>query len=855
MALTVGTNIASLNTQRNLNQSSNALTTSMERLSSGSRINSAKDDAAGLQISNRMTSQINGLGVAVRNANDGISMAQTAEGALQQSTSIMQRMRDLALQSSNGSNSDQDRQSLQQEFSTLSGELTRIAKTTSFGGKNLLDGSLGSTAFQVGSNANETISFSLGDMSSTGLKGSFSAAATQGLEAKGMSATVTGSKIGTTTAGLTGEPVSATGKVFTTLAADATVNINGVDIDLTSGDDLDTTVATLNASFDKTGVTASKQDGKIVLTSNEGFEVAGGKAIGFADETDSLAVAVSGRASVVAGTFDGTSISGTANTLTLEATGYTATDITLQAGDELEDVVTRINDKASASGVTASIEDGKLRLEAKGTITVGTAASNPANTAVGLTAGTYAAADLGQAKVVGSQAFAAPTDNTTFSLNGTEISLLKGDTYADVAARINDAGLGITAKTTGTTLELTSSNNIAIDGTVSALDALGVKKGTTQVATGNAEQLFTLGAIADGKVSINGKEVSFATGDTVDTIVRKINDLGAGVTAETQQAGASIKLSSQEGFTIKGAGTTAEGTAGLTVLGLATTDYNGGAVKVAGPAAQNSGTISGSASIKLNGESLTFNDGSNLTEIVDSINRSTDKTNVTAEVKDGRIALKSADGKDIKLEDASAGSLAKLGLSSGTTESKLAADTSITLNGTEVKFKAGDDMDSIVTTINGSSTGVTASKNDDGTLSLTSKEGFEVADGAAGTGLAALGLTAGSNAAISQEASLSKLDISSTEGSQMAIQVLDEAMKQVDSERAKLGAVQNRFDNTISNLQNITENVSAARGRILDTDFAAETATLSKNQILQQAGTAILAQAKQLPQAVLSLLQ
>ncbi|MBK3869821.1 hypothetical protein GFL09_19425 [Pseudomonas stutzeri] len=854
MALTVGTNIASLNTQRNLNQSSNALTTSMERLSSGSRINSAKDDAAGLQISNRMTSQINGLGVAVRNANDGISMAQTAEGALQQSTSIMQRMRDLALQSSNGSNSDQDRQSLQQEFSTLSGELTRIAKATSFGGKNLLDGSLGSTAFQVGSNANETISFSLGDMSSTGLKGSFSAASTQGLDAEGMSATVTGSKIGTTTAGATGEPVSSTGKVFTDISIDTSVNINGVDIAL-DGDptalDIDDTVALINNSFDKTGVTASKQDGKIVLTSNESFEVTGGTAIGFENETNSLAVAVSGRASVVAGDFNATGIAD-GETIILNAAGYASSTVTLQAGDELEDVVTRLNDASATSGVTASIEEGKLKLEAKGDITIG---AGTANGDVGLTAATYAAADLGQAKVVGSQAFVAPTSNTSFKLNNTEIALLDGDNAATVAARINDAGLGITATETGGILELTSSNNIAIDGTVSALDALGVEKGTTQVATGNAEKLFTLGTIADGKVSINGKELSFATGDTVDTIVRKINDLGAGVTAEEQTGGTTIKLSSQEGFTIKGAGTTAEGAAGLTVLGLATTDYNGGAVKVAGPAAQNSGTIAGSASIKLNGESLTFNDGSNLNEIVDSINKSTDKTNVTAEVKDGRIALQSADGKDIKLEDASAGSLAKLGLSSGTTESKLAADTSITLNGTEVKFKAGDDMDSIVTTINGSSTGVTASKNDDGTLSLTSKEGFEVADGAAGTGLAALGLTAGSNAAVSQEASLSKLDISSTEGSQMAIQVLDEAMKQVDSERAKLGAVQNRFDNTISNLQNITENVSAARGRILDTDFAAETATLSKNQILQQAGTAILAQAKQLPQAVLSLLQ
>ena len=109
MALTVNTNIASLNTQRNINNSSNALTTSMQRLSTGSRINSAKDDAAGLQISNRLTSQINGLNVAVRNANDGISMAQTAEGALQQSTNILQRMRELVLQSGNGSNSDEDK--------------------------------------------------------------------------------------------------------------------------------------------------------------------------------------------------------------------------------------------------------------------------------------------------------------------------------------------------------------------------------------------------------------------------------------------------------------------------------------------------------------------------------------------------------------------------------------------------------------------------------------------------------------------------------------------------------------------------------------------------------------------------
>jgi flagellin len=133
----------------------------MQRLSSGMRINSAKDDAAGLQISNRLTSQINGLAVAQRNANDGISMAQTAEGAMQASTDILQRMRDLALQSANGSNSDKDRQALQKEVSALKAELTRIADTTSFGGQKLLDGSFGNKSFQVGANANETISFTL----------------------------------------------------------------------------------------------------------------------------------------------------------------------------------------------------------------------------------------------------------------------------------------------------------------------------------------------------------------------------------------------------------------------------------------------------------------------------------------------------------------------------------------------------------------------------------------------------------------------------------------------------------------------------------------------------------------------
>src|SRR5690554_2528575 len=195
MALTVNSNIASLNAQRNLGTSTSNLSTSLERLASGSKINSAKDDAAGLQISNRLTSQINGLNVAVKNANDGISIAQTAEGAMQESTNIMQRMRDLALQAANGSNSESERAALNQEFSALSGELTRIAETTAFGGKKLLDGSMGNTSFQIGSNANETVSFGLSDVSAAALRGTHSSATVAGTDAAGMKAEVVGNVV------------------------------------------------------------------------------------------------------------------------------------------------------------------------------------------------------------------------------------------------------------------------------------------------------------------------------------------------------------------------------------------------------------------------------------------------------------------------------------------------------------------------------------------------------------------------------------------------------------------------------------------------------------------------------------
>ncbi|AHD15711.1 flagellin [Pseudomonas sp. FGI182] len=566
MALTVNTNITSLGVQKNLNRASDALGTSMSRLSSGLKINSAKDDAAGLQIANRLTSQIKGLSVAVKNANDGISIAQTAEGAMQESTSILQRMRELALQSANGSNSDDDRTSLQQEFTALTGELTRIANTTTFGGRNILDGSFQNVGFQIGSSANETISFGMTDISATGLKGSFSEAKTDGL-ATDLSAVVTGAVAPAAT------NYSAAAVTFTAPAAGETVAL------------------TLNGA---------------------------------------------------------------------------ATPITLDENDDTASVIGKINAQTGTTGVSA--------------------------------------ADDGTGKIVMSSA-------STFT--------------ATAVGSVTPAATG----------------GFAANATVT--------QGT--------------GFPADISFNINGTNIGATAGQDMDDVLAAINN-------ETTNTGVSATLSSE-----------------------------------------------------------------------------------------GRLQLSSIDGKAINLTNgtgtAGQGALAKVGLSAGTTEAKLTADTSISLNGTEVKFKKGDTLDAIITSINTASTGVTASKNADNTLKLFSDKDITVADGSQGTGLAALGLaTTNSTTAITQETTVSNLSITSADNSQKAIQALDAAIAQIDSQRAQLGAVQNRFDSTVANLNSISENSTAARSRVQDADFASETAELTKQQTLQQASTAILSQANQLPSSVLKLL-
>jgi flagellin len=319
MPQVINTNVASLNAQRNLNQSQSALATSLQRMSSGMRINSAKDDSAGLAISERMTAQIRGLNQAARNANDGISLAQTAEGAMSEIGNNLQRLRELSVQAANATNSLSDRASLDAEAQQLTSEITRVASQTSFNGLNLLDGSFASQSFQVGANANQTIDISrIADARATGLgsntlalagtaMGVATAAAADNSAGNGVlveaDLTLTTQNGGTTAAfgyaagadakaiaaaintnassiGVTATATNSTTLSGLSLAGTVTFNLNGAAVSaaVTDPTDLTALMGAINGAQGTTGVTAtftsSANKTSLTLTSSDGRDIA-----------------------------------------------------------------------------------------------------------------------------------------------------------------------------------------------------------------------------------------------------------------------------------------------------------------------------------------------------------------------------------------------------------------------------------------------------------------------------------------------------------------------------------------------------------------------------------------------------
>jgi flagellin len=356
----VNTNLFSLNAQRNLNESQNALGTSLQRLSSGLRINSAKDDAAGLAISERFTSQIRGLNQAVRNANDGISYSQTAEGGLSTATSALQRVRELAVQSANDTNTSSDREAINNEVQQLIAEVRRIATTTQFNGQNVLDGSSSSLSFQVGANQNQTINVSgvdaradiLGARTSTSASIDQTAIdasiAANNLVVQGIAVDLSGLSAGdsvgdivnqinavTSSSGISAQQATTTSTDALTLAAGA-ATINGVAVTISATQATD--IASINALTAQTGVTATASGGAAVTLSNtDGTDITTtGAGFSAGNDTYQAGVVLAGAVSeantdyTVAGTF-GVVTGGTALGATQTNTSVTGTDVLTQA--------------------------------------------------------------------------------------------------------------------------------------------------------------------------------------------------------------------------------------------------------------------------------------------------------------------------------------------------------------------------------------------------------------------------------------------------------------------------------------------------------------------------------------------
>lgn len=417
----INTNVASLNSQRNLNTSQNALSTSLQRLSSGLRINSAKDDAAGLAISERFTSQIRGLDQARRNANDGISLSQTAEGALQSSGDILQRIRELAVQSSNATNSASDRQALQAEVGQLTSELDRIAKTTEFNGSKLLDGSFGTATFQVGANAGQSISTTTANFSTSqygnyrigskvatdaGAKGDLTTGSTA--NALASSAAATNSRVAGGDITISG----ATGAAKVTVAQYASAKkvaeqINGITdttgVKASAKTEIDVKAMAVNTSF------------KFDVKSDNATAVTVSFTTGTAVDKDGLAAAVNAFNDVSSKTGVTARVNDAGDGITLlNANGE---NITITNNSASGSASANIGGQATANGGTVAVATGQLVLDSEKSFSVAAANTSDFFTAAAASGQLQKVSDLDVSSVDAAQRTLALVDAALSTVN------------------------------------------------------------------------------------------------------------------------------------------------------------------------------------------------------------------------------------------------------------------------------------------------------------------------------------------------------------------------------------------------------------------------------------------------------
>jgi len=542
----INTNIMSLNAQRQLNKSQLTQNEAMERLSSGLRINSAKDDAAGLAIATGMQSQITGINQAVRNSNDGISMAQTAEGAMDEMTNILQRMRELSVQSANDTNSSSNRGSIQKEVDQLYDELDRIASVTQFNGANILDGSAGSTTLQIGANSGETLSFSIDSVTTEDLNLN----AVSGL------------------GDLNG------GRVSGTPPLDGEVAINGIDIDQASSGSADDIAASINTKQGLTGVTASAYN---VLEGSAGID-------GTTDGTLTIDVDNTGPITI-APTSDPQSLVDTINrdvggvTASLNSKGGlilsndTGKSIAVTGGAQVG-----LNDDTYQGYIALNSADGES-VE----VGMGSAATSTPDTVQDMGFNISAGSDVISGGGVNQNAI---TANDGIEINGVELGDVSGSSAAEKAFAINElsAQTGVSASAQTQVEYSVNVSNMASEGAGNfsvngaAIDMSGVTTVDQIVTNINASGIQGVVASANedtGKLvltSQSGADVNVKTGGAAVFDV----DTSAGVTTR-----GAITLTGEDGrdVTIKSTATSQAGQeAAFDKLGLTDMGGNNGAV-------------------------------------------------------------------------------------------------------------------------------------------------------------------------------------------------------------------------------------------------------------------------------------
>ncbi len=699
----INTNLNALVAQESSRASGLKLSQSMERLSTGMKINSAKDDAAGLAISNRMTSQVRGYAKAIQNTNDAISMSQTAEGAFGNVSDILQRMRELAVQSSSGTNNDSDRANMQLEVAQLKSQIDDIATKTNFNNIKLLDGSAQNLKIQTGVNAGDTMTmgFASAQTKDIGVGAKAALTSTGGTYAVGTNAALTAS----------------------------TLYLNGVAV----GESLKTDDNASNSQAAASAIAKVAAINRVSAQSGVYAKVDTNTVSGAAMTAAALTgtITING---VATDTFTTTTDAATSRKLTVQAINAKSALTGVVAADSGDD----------KTGVTLSAADGRNIDIAFGTLTSAATGVKAASTNVG-------SFDL-------------------FTLDGRGINV---DTKAGANKAMENSGLRVGSYKADTAVYSTYART---------------------AAAGAAPTSAAQGLLTSSSMIINGVAIGAAltTDDTASDIKATSSTRASSAIAI---AAAINRSSAQTGVTasatpniIRGTGFTAASTAGQ---------------------------------LYLNGQTITIVNNNTVNGVIDSINRYSGLTGVVASQWGQGMQLTAADGRNISLSTSATN--AALGL-------------------TGVTIATG-----------GTAAGATTYTSE---VTLSSTNAFTVKAGTNGvTNLEKLGFRQGTFGGTDNGQKINQVDISSSTGATQAIVAIDAAINTISKAQANSGAVNNRLDSVINNLTESNQNITAARSRITDTDYATETTNLAKQQIISQAATAMLAQANQQSQSVLSLLK